>query len=87
MAIIYLLSPDLAVLSRAMTFMPSLEINAEGTASPTYYTLYGTTGATATSLSLGGSSNYDFIDTTVYVKGTASGTQLQIPLRLIRLQG
>jgi len=71
----------------AMTFVPSLEINAEGTASPTYYTLYGTTGASASSLSLGGSSNYDYIDTTVYIRGMASGTQLQIPLRLIRLQG
>jgi len=71
----------------AMTFMPSLEINSEGTASPTYYTLYGKTGASASSLSLGGSSNYDFIDTTVYIRGMASGTQLQIPLRLIRLRG
>ena len=71
----------------AMTFMPSLEVNAEGTASPTHYTLYGTTGATAASLSLGGSSTYDFIDTTVYIRGMASGTQLQIPLRLIRLRG
>ena len=71
----------------AMTFMPSLEINAEGAASPTYYTLYGTTGATAASLGLSGGSTYDFIDTTVYIKGMASGTQLQIPLRLIRLQG
>jgi len=71
----------------AMTFMPSLEINAEGTASPTYYTLYGTTGASASSLSLGGSSTYDFIDTTIYIRGMASGTQLQVPLRLIRLRG
>ncbi len=71
----------------ALSFVPSLEINSEGASSPTYYTLYGTTGATAASLSLGGSSTYDFIDTTVYVKGMASGTQLQIPLRLIRLRG
>ena len=71
----------------AMSFVPSLEINSEGVSSPTYYTLYGTTGATAASLSFGGSSTYDFIDTTVYVKGMASGTQLQIPLRLIRLRG
>ena len=71
----------------AVTFMPSLEINAEGATSPNYYKLYGTTGTSASSLSLGGSSTYDFIDTTVYVLGLASGTQLQIPLRLIRLQG
>ena len=69
----------------AMTFTPSLEINAEGTSSPTFYTLYGKTAATAASLSLGGSSTYDFIDTTV--RGMASGTQLQIALRLIRLRG
>tara|TARA_R100001443_G_scaffold51065_1_gene63108 strand:- start:106 stop:1113 length:1008 start_codon:yes stop_codon:yes gene_type:complete len=71
----------------AMTFSPSLEINAEGTASPTYYTLYGKTSVAASAISLGGSSNYDYIDTTVYVQGMASGTQLQIPLRLIRLRG
>ena len=67
----------------AMTFMPSLEVNAEGVASPTFYKLYGTVGASASSLGLGGSSDYDFIDTTVYIRGMASGTQLQIPLRLI----
>jgi hypothetical protein len=70
----------------AMTFSPSLEINAEGTTSPTYYTLYGKTGVAGTSLGIG-SGTYDYIDTTVYIRGMASGTQLQIPLRLIRLQG
>lgn len=71
----------------AMTFNPSLEINAEGTASPSYYTLYGKTGVSAADLGLAGSSTYDYIDTTIYVRGMASGTQLQVPLRLIRLQG
>tara|TARA_R100001510_G_C7649508_1_gene206931 strand:- start:1579 stop:2517 length:939 start_codon:yes stop_codon:yes gene_type:complete len=71
----------------AMTFSPSLEINAEGTSSPTFYTLYGKTNVAASTISLGGSDNYDFIDTTVYIRGMASGTQLQIPLRLIRLRG
>ena len=70
----------------AMTFNPSLEINAEGTTSPTYYTLYGKTGVAGSSLGIG-SGTYDHIDTTVYIRGMASGTQLQIPLRLIRLQG
>jgi hypothetical protein len=70
----------------AITFSPSLEINAEGTTSPTYYTLYGKTGVAGTSLGIG-SGTYDYIDTTVYIRGMASGTQLQIPLRLIRLQG
>ena len=69
----------------AMTFTPSLEINAEGTAVPSYYTLYGRAGQSASSLGLGGSGTYDVIDTTVYVRGMASGTQLQISLRIIRL--
>ena len=69
----------------ALTFSPSLEVNAEGTTVPSFYTLYGRTGQSASSLSLGGSSNYDVIDSTVYVRGLASGAQLQIPLRIIRL--
>lgn len=69
----------------AVSFTPSLEINAEGTSVPSYYTLYGRPGQTAASLGLGGSSTYDVIDTTIYVRGMASGTQLQISLRIIRL--
>ncbi len=69
----------------ALTFNPSLEINADGSAVPTYYTLYGRAGQSASSLGLGGSNTYDIIDTTVYVQGMASGAQLQIPLRIIRL--
>ena len=72
----------------SMTFMPSLEINAEGSSTPSYYTLYGRAAQTAASLGLGtaGSNTYDVIDTTIYVRGLASGTQLQVPLRLIRLK-
>ena len=69
----------------ALTFSPSLEINAEGTAAPSYYKLYGRTAQAASGLGLGGSSTYDVIDTTVYVQGMSSGAQLQIPLRIIRL--
>ena len=69
----------------AMSFSPSLEVNAEGASVPSYYTLYGRAGQSASSLGLGGSSTYDAIDTTVYVRGMASGAQLQIPLRIIRL--
>jgi len=69
----------------ALTFSPSLEINAEGITTPSYYTLYGRAGQSASSLGLSGASTYDIIDTTVYVRGMASGTQLQIPLRIIRL--
>ena len=69
----------------AVSFSPSLEINAEGTTAPAYYTLYGRKAQSASSLGLGGSSTYDIIDTTVYVRGMSSGAQLQIPLRIIRL--
>jgi hypothetical protein len=69
----------------AISFTPSLEVNAEGTAVPSYYTLYGRAGQAASALGLGGSGTYDVIDTTVYVRGMASGAQLQIPLRIIRL--
>tara|TARA_R100000008_G_scaffold73403_1_gene51855 strand:+ start:3660 stop:4667 length:1008 start_codon:yes stop_codon:yes gene_type:complete len=68
----------------AMSFMPSLEINAEGSSTPSYYTLYGSSGQAASALGLAGSNTYDTIDTTVYVRGLSSGTQLQVPLRLIR---
>jgi len=72
----------------AMSLNPSLEVNAEGTGTPSYYTLYGRTGVAAATLGLGtgGSNTYDVLDTTVYIRGMASGTQLQIPLRIIRLK-
>ena len=44
------------------------------------YTLYGT----INNAILGGSVLYDFIDTTVYVQGTVSTAQLQLPVRIIR---
>jgi hypothetical protein len=71
----------------AMTFMPSLEINAEGLSSPAFYTLYGRTALSNSDLGLGGSGDsYDTIDTTIYVRGLASGAQVQVPLRIIRLR-
>jgi hypothetical protein len=45
------------------------------------YTLYGTTGNTTY---LPGST-VDFIDTTVYVQGASTGAQVQVPVRIIRL--
>ena len=69
----------------ALSFNPSLEVNSDGSNAPSYYTLYGRTGQSASSLGFGGSNTYDLIDTTVYVQGMASGAQLQIPLRIIRL--
>tara|TARA_R110000824_G_scaffold97412_1_gene232856 strand:- start:2989 stop:3996 length:1008 start_codon:yes stop_codon:yes gene_type:complete len=71
----------------AMTFIPSLEINAEGTSPPAFYTLYGRTALSNSALGLAGSGDtYDTIDTTIYVRGLASGAQVQIPLRIIRLR-
>ena len=70
----------------AMSFDPSLDTNAEGSATPAYYTLYGRTNLAASTLGLAGSNTYDVIDTTIYVRGMASGAQIQIPLRLIRLK-
>ena len=67
---------------------PSIEINAEGATSPSFYTLYGKTNVTESSLfGTGGSSKFDHIDTNVYVVGTTSGAQIQVPIRLIRLRG
>ena len=69
----------------AATLIPSTEINAEGAATPSFYSLYGKTSQSAASLNLvGGSGTYDIIDTTVYVRGLTSGTQIQIPLRIVR---
>ncbi len=72
----------------AATLIPSVEINAEGSSSPSFYTLYGKTGQTEAQLGFGsGGTLYDIIDTTVYVRGLTTGAQLQIPLRLVRKQG
>tara|TARA_R100000234_G_scaffold46403_1_gene27673 strand:- start:996 stop:2003 length:1008 start_codon:yes stop_codon:yes gene_type:complete len=71
----------------AMTFIPSLEINAQGASPPAFYTLYGRTALSNSDLGLGGSGDsYDTIDTTIYVRGLASGAQVQVPLRIIRLR-
>jgi len=38
-------------------------------------------------LPFGGSNTYDFIDTTVYIRGNSSTATLQVPLRIIRYAG
>ena len=72
----------------ALTFAPSTEINAEGSASPSYYTLYGRTGVTGTDPALGFASTdaFDYIDTTVYVQGMTTGASIQLPIRIVRQQ-
>ena len=47
------------------------------------YTIFGKNDQTL----FGGTDKYDYIDTTIYVKGTATGAQVQIPLRIIRYAG
>jgi len=68
----------------AATFVPSTEINAEGSSTPSFYSLYGRTSVAAATLGFIGSNTYDVIDTTVYVRVLTSGTQIQIPLRIVR---
>lgn len=70
----------------ALTFSPTAEINAQGTASPSFYTLYGKTGVDGATIGLTTGTNYDYIDTTIYVQGRSSGASLQLPVRIIRQQ-
>ena len=70
----------------ALSFSPSTEINAQGVASPSYYTLYGTTGVTGTSIGFTSTDNFDYIDTTVYVQGMTTGASIQLPIRIVRQQ-
>ena len=70
----------------ALTFSPSTEINPQGTASPSYYTLYGSTGVVGTTLGFASSAKFDFIDSTVYVRGLTTGTSIQLPIRIVRQQ-
>lgn len=69
----------------AMSFAPSTEINAQGTASPSYYTLYGSTGVAAATLGFT-AGTYDYIDTTIYVQGLTTGASIQLPVRIVRQQ-
>jgi len=70
----------------ALSFSPSTEINAQGVASPSYYTLYGTTGVTGTSIGFTSTDKFDYIDTTVYVQGMTTGASIQLPIRIVRQQ-
>jgi hypothetical protein len=70
----------------ALSFAPSTEINAQGAASPSYYSLYGSTGVVGTSLGFASTDNFDYIDTTVYVQGLTTGASIQLPIRIVRQQ-
>jgi hypothetical protein len=68
----------------AMNF--SIPVEMQGTSTGTSdskYQLYGTQNETL----FGGSNKYDYVDTTVYVEGTTSTAQVQIPVRIIRYAG
>ena len=69
-----------------MTFAVSSEINAQGISSPSYYTLYGSTGVVGTTLGFASSETFDFIDSVIYVQGVTTGANLQIPIRIVRQQ-
>lgn len=70
----------------ALSFAPSTEINAQGIASPSYYSLYGSTGVVGTDLGFTSTANFDYIDTTVYVQGLTTGATVQLPIRIVRQQ-
>jgi len=63
----------------SLTIAPDLQ--STGTTAPAYYTLYGQTNQTI------GSSQYDYIDTTIYIMGATTGVSAQLPIRIIRKRG
>jgi len=68
----------------AMNFTIPVEMAATSTGvSDIKYSLYGTTSDAI----FGGSQKYDYVDTTVYVEGSTSGCQVQVPVRIIRYAG
>ena len=56
---------------------------SSGTTRNQKYTIFGKNDQ----ILFGGSDKYDYIDTTIYVKGATTGAQVQIPLRIIRYAG
>lgn len=68
----------------ATNFAVPMELqNKSSAATPDKFTKFGKTSQTI----FGGSNKYDYIDTTVYVRGNASTATLQIPVRVIRYAG
>mgnify|MGYP003112868791 CR=1 FL=1 len=49
------------------------------------YTQYGTTGADGATIGLTTGTNYDFIDTAIYIQGATTLMSIQLPIRIIRL--
>jgi hypothetical protein len=68
----------------AMNFSVRQDLRAiSSNATPLKFTQFGKTAQTV----FGGSDTYDYIDTTVYIRGNASTATAQIPLRIIRYSG
>ena len=63
----------------SLTVAPDLQSTA--TTPPAYYTLYGQTNQTI------GSTQYDYIDTMIYIMGATTGVTSQLPVRIIRKRG
>ena len=74
--------PRGTVIALGLTVAGELAATSTGTRS-TKYSLFGSTDQTI----FGGSDKYDYIDTQVYVIGSATTAQLQIPVRIIRYAG
>jgi len=72
----------------ALNFTALSELcNTKDSSPNALYSLYGSTGIIGTTVFGGGSdtNTYDYIDTTVYVVGGTSTNQIQLPIRIIRL--
>ena len=73
----------------ALNFTVLSELSNTKDSSPNaLYSLYGSTGIIGTTVFGAGSTDtntYDYIDTTVYVVGGTSTNQIQLPIRIIRL--
>ena len=68
----------------AMNFGVRADLRAiSSNATPLKFTQFGKTAQTV----FGGSDTYDYIDTTVYIRGNSSTATAQIPLRIIRFAG
>ena len=68
----------------ALGFMTVNELGGGSTATrSTKYTIFGKIDQTV----FGGSDKYDYIDSTIYVVGTATGASKEVPLRIIRYAG
>jgi len=68
----------------AVNFSAQSELSSTSTGTrSSLYSLYGFTDQKL----FGGGSNYDYIDTTVYLEGDSSTSRIQIPLRIVRYAG